>query len=282
MITKIDEGKVLLKDGFSTREHKKMLYGEAVAGYGLYEDERGISQLGETVVRKRNKIPVGGILAMLSTMFGATSDLSITTLNELMGIGTTGTVTDHHGMVGLFNVGLGGCGAAYTDEKEVLDQDNVVPSMIPFRIVDSKSEITDKNKYWFEKQLDNGKYAYYLKAFESTPIIKTLWKDASEEGEDGTEVVGNPKDSDRTEGMESFVQMILRISRNDLRDYFAIYEDSKYPRFNSIGLCLGQKGSLEDGTEEYKNVIQFSILNFSNEMLHFDKDLTIIYRIYLS
>lgn len=283
MITRIDEGKIVLKDGSSVLERKKMLYGEGMIGYDPYEDDKGITQLGELVVRKHNKIPVGGILSMLVNTFNATSGLTISSLNELMGIGRTGTLRQNTpSTVCLFNLGLGGCGAAYTDEKEVLDQDNIVPSMIPFRIVDSKSELDEPDKYWFAKQMENGKTAYYLKSFEGIPTIKTLWKDASEEGEDGTEVVGNPKESDRTEGMESFAQMILRISRKDLREYFSIYEDSRYPRFNSLGLCLGQKGVLDDGREEYLNVYQFSILNFSNEMLHFDKDLTIIYRLYLS
>ena len=45
---------------------------------------------------------------------------------------------------------------------------------------------------------------------------------------------------------------------------------------------MGKKGKTPDGETEYADVHQFSILNFSNEMLHFDKDLSIIYRVYMS
>lgn len=256
-----------------------------MAGYDLYTDQNGISRLGEQVIRpQHNKIVVGGAIQLLAALFGATSDLNISTLNSLMGIGENvvapeGTLPQ----VALFNIGLGGCGSSYSDDMPALDQTNIVPKMIPFRIVDSLEDIEDPTKYWFAKQLENGKTAYYLKKFESTPKIHTLLKDADSSDADGTEISGNPADYDRKEGMESFVEVILRITSKDLREYFEIYDNPQYPRFNSIGLCLGKLGTIPDtGAQEYKDVIQFSVLNFSNEMLHFDKDLSIIYRVYVS
>lgn len=258
---------------------------EIMAGYNCYRDARGISHLGEVVIRhQHNKVVIGGALEIIRKMFGVDTDLTIKTLNDIMGIGTTGVVNDGaEKQVCLFNVGLGGCGSAYTDKKVTLDQENQVKEMIPFRIVDDESELGDNvGKYWFAKQLETGKTAYYMKKFESISTIKSLWKDASSTDEDGTEVVGDPSTSTRPEGIESFVEIVLRISAEDLREYFNTYDSAENARFNSIGLCMGQMGTLEDGTPEYKNVTQFSILNFSNEMLHFDKDLSIIYRVYIS
>ena len=260
---------------------------EILAGYDLYKDENGISQLGEEIIeREHNKIVAGGLLKLLSMMFDAKSDLTIQTLNSIMGIGLDGVVnTNAPYKTCLFSVGIGGCGSAYTDKKAVLDQANIVPDMIPFRVVDEADAIgTDKGKYWFAKEMTDGKIGYYLKTFEAKPTIFSLWKDAESPEDDGTRVVGDPSASARTEGMEHLVEIILNISAIDLREYFQLYDatTTEYARFNSIGLCMGELGTLTDGTEEYLNVEQFSVLNFSNEMLHFNKDLSIIYRVYIS
>lgn len=274
---------MLKKDRMYNRD-SKAIKTMIMAGYDLYKDANGVSWLGEEVIRRQhNKVVTGGAIALLQTLFGATTSLSISTLNSLMGIGETGTVNAGElNRVCLFNIGLGGCGASYADEKVVLDQENIVQQMIPFRVVDSIDDIADSSKYWFCKEMPDGKKAFYLKTFEGTPTIHALFKDAENSDEDGTELSGNPADYDRTDGVESFVEIILRITSKDLREYFELYDDAEHPRFNSIGLCMGKKGTLDDGTEEYKEVVQFSILNFSNEMLHFEKDLSIIYRVYVS
>lgn len=255
-----------------------------MAGYDVRTDKNGIHYLGEEIIeRQHNKVVAGGAINFLKLMFGATTELSTTTLNELMSIGLDGSVNpDAQPTVCLFNVGIGGCGASYADVKPTLDQENVVPNMIPFRIVDSPDQIIDKNKYWFHKILsENGKHAYYLKKFEATPSIHCLFKDGVD-GNDGTKLSGNPANYTRTDGIETFVEIMLEITAEDLREYAALYDDPKYPRFNSIGLCMGKLGTTAEGEPEYKDVTQFSILSFSNEMLHFEKDLSIIYRVYLS
>ena len=254
-----------------------------MAGYDLKTDDRGISYLGEEVIRRQhNKVVVGGAVNLLKHMFGATTELSTDTLNKLMNIGLDATALPNETpSVCLFNIGIGGCGASYADKKVTLDQENVVKQIVPFRIVDTPTDINEENKYFFHKVMENGKHAYYLKAFESTPTIHSLFKDGID-GNDGTELVGNPASYDRTDGVETFVEIILRITAQDLREYFAIYDDPDYPRFNTIGLCMAKKGKTPDGATEYVDVNQFSVLNFSNEMLHFDKDLSIIYRVYMS
>ena len=251
----------------------------------LYVDENGLSQLGEVLVRKKNKVVAGGLTEWIAKMFGAVSDMPITTLNEAMGIAMDGTPDSNtYKMVCLFNVGLEGCGAAYTDVKVVLDQSNIVPGIIPFRVVDTLDDLgNEKEKYWFRKETSDGKIACYLKRFEnSVPVIKHFWKDSGNPKVNGTPVTGNPSSSNRKEGMEHFVEIILRITVNDFREYFELYDDPKFPRFNSLGLCMGQMGTLPDGTHEYVNVEQFSILNMTNEPLHFEKDLSVIYRVYLA
>lgn len=279
----MSENVLKLFDQLHSKDDKKIKT-MIMAGYDLYKDNNGVSWLGEEVIkRQKNKVVTGGAINLLETFFGANTSMNVSTLNNLMGIGEDGIANPGElNTVCLFNIGLGGCGASYADEKVVLDQENIVSQMLPFRVVDSLDDIADSAKYWFCKTQPNGKKAYYLKKFEDTPVIHSLFKDAPSSDQDGTEVSGNPADYDRTDGIETFVEIILRVSSTDIREHFELYDDPDHPRFNSIGLCTGKKGTLPTGEEEYVDVTQFSILNFSNEMLHFDKDLTIIYRVYIS
>ena len=276
--------KIELSDGLGVSDKKFRT--EILFGYDCYKDKYGISQLGEQIIEpQHNKITLGGILYILKSTFGVSSKkVKIKTLNELLGINMNSSPTPGVKPVLGFNIGLGGCGASYADEKEVLDQSNIVPTIIPFRVVDSLDELgSTADSYWMKKLNTDGKYFCYMKLPETELEIHSLWKDATQDGQDGNEVVDNPAESDRTEGIESFAEIVFRISARDLREYFELYDESKYARFNSIGLCIGTPGTnLDDGSTKLCNVNQISILNISNEMLHFDKDLTIIYRVFIS
>lgn len=278
----------LLKDGAATKEEKKFLHGEARFGYDPFTTSSGTTQLGETLFKQGNKVVLGGIITILKKLFNVDSPLTIPTVNESLGIATTNIKPNgNNRLVFGFNVGIDGCGRAYDDVKVPLDQEAIVPGIIPFRIVDTIDDMGSvKNQYWLHKTLDNGKVAFFLKTFEGKISIHSLWKDSGDPDVDGSVVTGNPSESDRTEGIETFAEIVMRITAADLREYFELYDDPKYPRFSTMGLVVGELGTYVTGDlageEEMMDVIQFSILNFSNEMLHFDKDLTIIYRVYIS
>ena len=301
---------LFLNDSISSKDEfekgnrdEKHLRTEILAGYDLYKDEFGCSQLGELIIRpQHNKITVGGLLYFLSQAFGVEPDIKIENLSEQYQIGLgTKSATVEASKVCLFNVGLEGCGNSFADVREVLDQQNIVTDgMIPLRVVDVGADVkdntrTDDGPYWMKKTTTttvNGvevtKDWYYAKQFEVDPNtgksdihIRSRWKDA-EIGKDGTLVTDYPEQSLRTEGIESYVEIVARISAVDLREYFEIYHEASQSRFNSIGLCAGTKYMYEDGTCEYGDVKQITVLNFSNEMLHFEKDMSIIDRIYLT
>lgn len=278
----------MLKDGTSTLDSKKFIRGEVLAGYDYYKDEKGISQLGEVVFEQDNKVVLGGIITILKLLFGSNTPLTIPTINEQLDIATTNiNLNPNTPLVWTFDVGIDGCGSAYDDVKPPKDQDAIVPGIIPIRIVDTKDDLGDNaTQYWMCKKLDNGKYAYYLKTFEGDITFHSLWKDSGDPDTDGSAVTGNPSESNRTEGIETFAEIVIRITSTDLREYFQLYDNPDFPRFSTMGLCVGQMGTYftgpNEGAEEIMNTTQFSILTFSNEMLHFDKDLTVIYRVYVS
>lgn len=289
-ITKPNHSTMMIKDGRSMydkiHDRAKCLRGEVVVGYDLHTDPvTGLSSLGETVCRESNEIVLGGTLFALEKLFNVPSDLNVAYLNDIMGFGTDGPAINEKypketGLC-LFNIGIGGCGNAYSDVKAVLQQQRQIDTMIPFRVVDEPFEKGSEQaaKYWMMKQNDDGKYCYYGKTFAKSPVIKALWKDAGD-GEDGSPVVESDYSSVKDTPIETFAEAVLTLEVTDLREYFELYSNVTDARFNTIGLCTGIKSTCADGRPEYKQVRQFSILNFSNEMLHMNKDLSVIYRIY--
>lgn len=270
---------------FSFDKPKPYCRTQIIGGYDLSVDAKGMSQLGEVLFEEENQIVLGGALFTLEKVWGVQSPLTVAYLNDILGIANDGPpmidVYPRENTVCLFGVGTGGCGDASTAVKDVKFQEREIVDMVPFRVVDTPLAGSEKDKYWFHKELNNGKHAYYLKAFESNPQIKVLWKDGTDD-EDGTEVENGVENSSRTEGIETFVEMILNISKKDIREWFEMNGQIDQTRINSIALCTGAKGDLADGTKDYKQVKMFSKLNINNEMLVLAKDLTIIYRVYTS
>lgn len=255
------------------------------AGYDFFVDENGVSQLGEIIFeREENMVLLGGSLFTLEKLFGVKSNLTVDTLNNIMGIATGGPeITDNKDVfVCLFGAGIGGCGDSMLDVKDVKYYEREIVDMVPLRITDIPLTVDEQEKYWFKKVDDEGRTAYYLKTFENTPEIKVLWADV--EGEDGSAVqpgVHNTPDTNTTP-IDTFIEVIFKISKKDIREWFQINGNVEQTRVNSIGLFTGIKVDLGNGQYDYKEVKLFSKLNIHNEMLTMPKDMTVIYRIYTS
>ena len=242
------------------------------------------SLTGEKLWETENQIVLGGALFILEKCFNVEAPITVDYINNIMGINTADPIEeiypkDTH--VCLFGVGIGGCGDAYTSVVDVKYHEREIFDMIPFRITDDEMTGLDAEKYWFKRYEADGKVSYFLKSFEYEPEIKVLWKDG-EEGEDGSEVSTGVHNTERTEPIETFVEMILKINKKDCREFFEINGEVEAARINSIGLFTGIKSTNEKGEPEYKQVKLFSKLNIPNEMLVLSKDITIVYRIYTS
>lgn len=239
---------------------------------------------GDKLFETENQIVLGGALFILEKCFNVEAPIKVDYLNNIMGINTGEPIEEIYPKetgVCLFGVGVGGCGDASRSVVDVKYYDREIFDMIPFRITDEEFTGADINKYWFKRYEENGKISYFLKSFEAKPEIKVLWKDG-EEGEDGSEVESGVHNTQRTEPIETFVEMILKINKKDCREYFEINGDIDAARVNSIGLFTGIMSTNEYGEPEYKQVKLFSKLNIPNEMLVLSKDITIVYRIYTS
>lgn len=270
-------------------EKKKGLRGEVLVGKDVQIDPKtGISVLGETIFRKDfepNEILLSGSVFALEKMFNVSCGVNIEYLNSIMNIGTTGpAIVEKYpkdNAISLWTVGLGGCGDNRKDLKHVYQQQRQLNQIIPFRVVDEPfREGTDEyEKYYLMRQESDGRYAYYGKRFANTPVIQPLWKDASD-NEDGSPVVESDYTSTRNTPIEVFAECICIIEKEDFREYFELYDDIDDARFNEIGLASGIKSTVDDGRAEYKQVHQVSCCHFTNEPLHMEKDMTIVYRWY--
>jgi hypothetical protein len=239
---------------------------------------------GEKLFEEENQIVLGGALFILEKVFNVEAPINVEYLNDIMGICTNSPIEEIYPKengVCLFGVGTGGCGDASRSVVDVKYYEREIFDMIPFRITDEEFTGTDIGKYWFKRYEEDGKISYFLKSFEREPKIKVLWKDG-EEGEDGSEVATGVHNTERTEPIETFVEMILKINKKDCREFFEINGDIEAARINSIGLFTGILSTNEYGVPEYKQVKLFSKLNIPNEMLVLSKDITIVYRIYTS
>ena len=239
---------------------------------------------GDKLFETENQIVLGGALFILEKCFNVEAPITVDYLNNIMGINTGEPIEEKYPKetcVCLFGVGTGGCGDASRSVVDVNYYEREIFDMIPFRITDEEFTGADVNKYWFKRYEENGNISYFLKSFENQPEIKVLWKDG-EEGEDGSEVDSNVHNTQRTEPIETFVEMILKINKKDCREFFEINGDIEAARVNSIGLFTGILSTNEYGEPDYKQVKLFSKLNIPNEMLVLSKDITIVYRIYTS
>ena len=260
-----------------------------VGGYEPYKDKNGITQFGEVVFETENMIVLGGSLFTLEKVFGVKSPINIRDLRDIMSLPSNDTpITNNKDTyVCLFGVGTGGAGESITDVKDVEYYEDGIYDMVPFRQTDSELTYEDSLKYFFKKpitvNIDGGqisKTAYYLKRFETNPEIHVLWRDA-EGDEDGSEVGDDvhATPSSNVTPIETFIELTLKITKNDVREFFDDNGNVEAARINSIGLFTGVKNDADD---DYQQIKLFSKLNINNEILVLAKDLTISYRIYTS
>lgn len=257
---------------FSTEKHK-----------GFRTQITCKDDFGQTIFETENRLVLGGALFTLGKLFGVESPVKVDYLNDILGIANSGPAINEtypkNNVVCLFGVGTGGAGDSILSVHDVNVTEREILNPVPFRFTDELTAEEDQ-KYWFShKDEDSGKTAYYLKKFEVEPQIKVLWDD-SETDEDGTPVQTGVHTSTRTDEIETFVELTLRIDKKDLREWFEHNGEIEKARFNSIGLFTGILADNGEGNIDYKQVTMFSKFNIHNEMLALSKGMTITYRIY--
>lgn len=237
--------------------------------------------------REENMTVLGGAIFVLEKLWGIRSTLTIDTINNIDSINTAtqdiSTALTANNLVCLWGIGIGGSGDAFGSvntvhvyEHEIGADGTTTTQMIPFRAVNTALSTADKAKYFLAKSNGSGYTYYYGKTFESTPFIRSLWQNGTN-GADGTEITSPPHASNSNLGIDTFVEMALKISSADVREYFTLNDNIAQCRINTIGLFTGQPNT---GATDYQNVKLFSKFNFDNEPLNNTKEINFTYRIY--
>lgn len=196
-----------------------------------------------------------------------------------------------------FCVGTGGAGLDISDVYDVNYCDYISPdNLVPFRYPLQSADTVDESMYKGKKALtlNNGQQrnAYYFKAFSNSPnLVQCL-----------TSTVGTFTDNISAStvysnnignGAQSYVELHLKITKEDCRDFFIAHTGLENSKINQISLVsawsktvsvtkLDSKGNnVTKDYEYFQDIRPFSLLNIPNEILSdLDKSISIIYTLY--
>lgn len=311
------------RDSISFRDEHDIVSGsglwtktEVIGGYDLHRSPTGKSTLGETLFSKHNMVPIGGVTYAMENLFGVKcNQFVVPTLYSQTGIGLPDsetptesykspngdvTVNYRYGhFVQLFGVGITGTAENDVTQYPVSYRENSINlskvtnsgltltgTMVPFRRASENLSQSDAAKYFGKKQDpdDNTITNYYLKKFESDPEIKHVWK-TGDDVEDESAVTASEvwENNSGSNDIESFTEIILKVSKKDVKDWFTSIDQEERTRINTIALFSGRYVRDESNPADlgdYQDVRLFSKLIIPVEYLSLSKDLNIIYRVY--
>lgn len=175
----------------------------------------------------------------------------------------------------LFCVGTDGCGRENSQVKEVNYAKWIGPdSLIPFRFPLVTEDITkEKKQIYHGRKIIGDRAAYYFKKFETEPkLIQQL--------EDGTIIDSNIYSYNNELEVETFVEVKLKVTEEECREWFINTVGINEARINTISLCTAWLKEI-DGEGYYQDIRPLTKLNMPNEQLiELSKGLDITYQIY--
>ena len=276
--------KIVMYDGLGTRDVVDILTDSSLkTSIDIRSHETG------NIIFKglKNKVIVSGSGLLARKLFDIGSEEITPTYNERLGIVTPSGEETHNidartdatqgnPKILLFCIGLDGCG---TENSQVypVNYTKWIPTdmMIPFRYPISTNDLSDSLRESYFGRVESGNHiAYYFKRFETDPALVQQFVD-------GTPIDATIYESAKTETAESYVELTLRITKEDIRDFFIATVGIDEARINSISLCSAYPVE-ESGFVYYKDIRPLTKLNIPNEqMIDTTKGIEIIYHIYM-
>ena len=289
---------------------------EVIGGFGDFvraQSPFGKTTLTDTSWHESNMVVIGGVQWTMEQIYGEKcTQIEIPTLYSETGIGHPDSLppTDTYetpdgpkvtlyrpgNRVWLFGVGI--TGTAENDitvhptdyrEKSIemakvsSDGLTIRGNMVPFRYTAAQLTELERKRYFGKKTFTDGTIGYYLKKFEQPAQIKHIWK-TGEEYEKETLVSSADVWENNTgiNAVETFTEMLLRVSKKDVKEWFINLEQKDRTRINTLALYSGEfyRTDENDIDGDYRDVRLFSKLNIPVEFLVLNKDLNIIYRVY--
>lgn len=236
---------------------------------------------GEVLADLENKVVIPGSAMNAMKAFGIECPVDFPTYNQEMDLDNSVSLDPkdrpNDPVVCLFCISDAGCGTApkdvylssYTDRIKPAPSDptsieDFTPDMImPFRYVNSNADLSeDLRQYYFGKKTFNrlGKIGYYFKRFDTVPQLHLRYAD-------GTQITENIYDEESDQLAECYVEMRLRITRIDFRDYFENVLGWDKARISTLSLCFAWYDDSIDDYVYYQDILPYTILNFSFQYL---------------
>lgn len=176
----------------------------------------------------------------------------------------------------LFCIGTDGCG---TENSQVFPVDYKMwikpENLIPFRYPLAVNELSDSlREMYFGRTPIGNRIAYYFKRFDAEPKFVQQFID-------GTPIDGNIFDSDKLDPAESYVELILKITKDDAREWFIATTGINDAKVNTVSLCSAYP-TIHEGKIYFEDIRPVTKLNFPNEaLIDITKGIDIIYHIYM-
>lgn len=259
----------------------------------VLKDDNGdnlLNAFGEQMFSKigENELVIPGQTFFFEKLANINSNIQYPYLDSDLGIfsdaypDVTGGGVYRDSILALFGVGVDGSDEVFGSVENVatVSKGIAIDKIIPFRLVTPDKVAECDSSYYLKKKVGD-KFAYYLKEFAFKPTIKSYFSD-------GTPVTSNSWSSSKTETIDTYMDIPLTISKDDLREHFQDTQGNiANCRLNTICLYVGRKMTIVDpdtsgNRNEYRWVRAYSKVNFNNEPMNDDtKTLDIIYRIYI-
>lgn len=271
--------KLLIYDSAENRDHASLKATRII----LANDATG-----EVIFQGMNKVIISGSEWTARLHFDLPGVQTIPTYNQVMNLEKsihTGPSSQSMVKTFLFGVGTDGCGNLPSQVYEVDTTKWIQPNaLVPFRFCDPTEDLTaeERKKYFGRKPMNHEvdgeeveKVAYYFKKFEYDPVLNMKYADTSEITDD---VWNDP----RLTEAECYVELKLKVTKDDCRDWFYCGSGINDSRLNTVSLlyCWSTVDE-ETGFTYYQDIRPLTKYNFPNEsLIDPSKGLDITYQLF--
>lgn len=233
---------------------------------------------GETLFEDDNKVIIPGSIFTACKHAGIDPTIKLPSYNKILGLDNTLTESNFVGeIICLFAVGIDGGGEEGATKYEVDYTKWITPdALVPFKyeLAANDLSVSDRSKYFGRKDLpDEGRIAYYFKKFETEPnlVVQRI---------DGTPIDDTVYTSENTMEAETFLQLKLKVTNEDCRNFFFATTGINDAHINTISILTAWKKTI-DGYDYYQNIQPLTKLNITKEyLIDLTKGLDILYHIY--
>lgn len=197
-----------------------------------------------------------------------------------------------------FCVGQGGAGLDISDVFDVkyaswITPDNLIPFRYPLQNADNVDETMYKGRKALTLADSSNRNAYYFKAFSNTPKLVQNYVSTIGTFSDAVSSSSVYNNSTSADKAQSYVELHLKITKDDCREFFITHKGIENAKINQISLVsawtktvevtkMDSLGNMKTGVYEYfQDIRPFSIINIPNEIIsNHEKSLSIVYTLY--